>query len=115
MQPELQLLVSLAAIIAAAIGGVWKLTRVENALRDCISEARLDIEAKQNQHLREIGETIAAIRQKVADVELYAANNYVRRDSFYKAQENIEANIRDLGNELKKWLERMEKKIDSKA
>lgn len=112
-------LIAVAAFILNFVGtivaGVWKLSRLEIALRGDIEKARDEIEVRQDTKTHEFGETIAAIRQKVADVELYAANNYVRRDGFYKVQENLEGSIRALGDELKSRLERMEVKIDSKT
>lgn len=101
--------------VGTLIAGVWKLSRLEVALRSDISKARDEIEQKQDTHSREFGETVAAMRQKIADVELYAANNYVRRDGFYKVQELLESSIRSLGDKIEKRLERMEEKIDSKT
>lgn len=98
--------------VGTLIAGVWKLSQLEVRLRGDISKARDEIEMRQDQHSREFGETIAALRQKVADVELYAANNYVRRDGFYKVQEQLTADIKALGLEIKGRLERMEAKID---
>lgn len=101
--------------VGTLVAGVWKLSRLEIALRSDIGKARDEIESRQDGHSREFGETIAALRQKVGEVELYGANNYVRRDGFYKVQDNLEGSIRSLGDELKARLERMEGKIDSKT
>ncbi len=105
----------IVTLIGMAVGGVWKLSRVESALRKDITDSKQEIEEKQNQHSREFGETIAAIRQKVAEVELYAANTYVRRDGFYKVRDELSADIKTAVADLKADLRRMETKIDSKT
>lgn len=105
----------IVALIVLAASGVWKLTRVENALSEKITRSRDEIEARQDTATREVGETIAALRQKVAEVELYAANNYVRRDGFYKVRDQMTSDIKELRRELVERLDRMEVKIDSKT
>lgn len=112
---DIQTISLILTLIGMSAGGVWQLSRVESALRKDITHARDEIEAKLDQEVRHFGETIAAIRQKVADVELYAANNYVRRDGFYKVQEEIKAELAKVVEKLEKRLERMEVKIDSKT
>lgn len=112
---EPQLISLIATLLLMTAGGVWKLSRVESALRKDITDSRDEIEEKQRQHSREFGETVAAIRQKVADVELYGANNYVRREGFYKVQEALTADIKAMGDKIELRLSRMETKIDSKT
>jgi hypothetical protein len=102
------------ALVAMSAGGVWQLSRVETALRKDITRARDEIEAKQDQELRHFAETAAAIRQKVHEVELWTANTFLRRDSFYKAQEDLKAEMKALGDKIDARLERMEEKIDRK-
>ena len=65
--------------------------------------------------VHDFGETMSAVRQKLSDVELYAANTYVRRDGFYKAIEQVTESITDLRNEIRADLQRMEQKIDARA
>jgi hypothetical protein len=112
---DAQSVVIITALVGMACGGLWKLTRVEKALSDKIEESKEDVERKQEEHSRNFGETIAAIRQKVADVELYGANNYVRRDSFYKVQETISQDIKSLGAQMEARFVRLEAKIDTKT
>lgn len=123
---DLQTISLILTLVAMSGGGVWQLSRVEAALRKDIARARDEIEAKHDQEresihvkldqdARHFGETIAAIRQKVADVELYAANHYVRRDGFYKVQEEIKSELAKVVEKIEKRLERMELKLDSKT
>lgn len=108
----LGLILTLISITGAFI---WKLTRVESSLRENINEAKNEIESKQDNIVHDFGETIAAIRQKVSDVELFGAQNYVRRDGFYKVQEQLTADIRTLGDKMDARFQRLEVKIDTKT
>lgn len=113
-------LVSLVAtLLGAIIRGVWRLSTklggVETTLRDEIAKSRNEVEEKQDMHSREFGETVHAMRQKMADFELWVRDHCVQLTSFDKVQQSMEASIRSLGDELKARLERMETKIDSKT
>lgn len=99
--------------ICTVAAGVWKLSQLEGSLRTDIGKAKDEIESRQDSNTRQIGETIAALRQKINDVELYSANNYVRREGFYKVQEQLTNDVKSLGEKIEKRLERMEGKIDS--
>lgn len=101
--------------VATIIIGTWKLGQLQLAIGDKITHARSEIEDRQDSHLREFGETAAAIRQKVADVELYTANNFIRREGFYKVQEQLTGDIKTLGEKIETRLLRMEVKLDSKT
>ena len=113
--PDVQTISLIVTLLAMSAGGVWQLSRVEKALRDDINKSRDEIEEKQERAVHDVGETIAAIRQKLADVELYAANNYVRRDGFYKVQEMLTADIRALGDKIEARFVRLETKLDTKT
>ncbi len=112
---DLQTVAFIASLLGMAVGGIWKLTRVETALRECINASRVDVEEKQDRHSREFGETIAAIRQKVADIELFAANHYVRRDGFTQVQAQLTSDIQHLGDKIEERFIRLEAKIDTKT
>lgn len=112
---DIQTISLILTLIGISAGGVWQLSRVEKALRGDIAESRDEVERKQDRHSQEFGETVAAIRQKVADVELYAANNYVRRDGFYKVQEQMTSDIRALGDKIEARFVRLETKLDTKT
>ncbi|MGE3150338.1 MAG: hypothetical protein AB7K04_14870 [Pseudorhodoplanes sp.] len=113
--PDIQTLSLILTLMGLAAGGVWKLSRVEAALRADINQSRDEIERKQERATREFGESAAAIRQKVHEVELWAANTFVRRDSFDKAQEDLKKEMKTIGDKLEARLERMEEKIDRKV
>jgi hypothetical protein len=114
-----------------AIAGVaaWIALIVRNA----ISEARKDIDAKLDalagkvdgkidRSSREFGETVAALREKFRELELYCRDTFVRRDGFYQVKAELSADIKAVTGmidstsaKIEARLERMEAKIDSKT
>lgn len=102
-------------LVGMTAGGIWKLSRVEAALRKDINDAKQEVEARQDVKSRETGETIAAIRQHVTNFQLEVADKYVRRDGFYKVRDELAADINRLGDKLEARLARMEEKLDSKT
>jgi Sec-independent protein translocase protein TatA len=102
-------------LVVLIVGGTWRLSRLDVSLRDAITEARDEIEARQDRLAREYGEAVSAIREKVNQVELYCRDTFVRRDSFYKVSGDITEDMKSLRNEIIDRLERMETKIDTKS
>lgn len=100
-------------LLVLVIGGTWRLSRMEVALRDEISKSRAEIEERQDRLSRECGESVAAVREKIREVELFCRDTYVRRDSFYKVADEFSAGMKALGDKIDARLERMEAKIDS--
>lgn len=102
------------SIITTAMCGVWQLSRVEKSLRDDIAKAKKEVEMQYDVDVRVYGETMSAIRQKIMDVELFAAQNYVRREGFQKVQDQITSDIRILGDKIEAKIDRMEERINAK-
>lgn len=101
------------SLITVAAGGVWKLSRVEQALREAITQSRDEVEQKNEKHIHDVGESLQAIRQKMSELELDMSKNYVRRDGYYKERAELSADIKELGDRIEKRLDRMEAKIDT--
>lgn len=102
-------------LLVLVVGGTWRLSRMEVALREEISKSRAEVEERHDRISREFGETIAAIREKIREVELFCRDTFVRRDGFYKVRDELALDIKTLGEKIEARLERMESKIDSKA
>jgi tetrahydromethanopterin S-methyltransferase subunit G len=107
------------AIAGAAAGIAMVVHKAIAAARKDI-DGRLDeidekIDDKINRQAREFGETVAAIRQKMQDVEIWGRDNYVKKDSFALVTDRISREVKDFGDRIDKRLERMEEKIDSKT
>lgn len=130
MPENVEIYINIAAFIFTAIaiagGVIWKLTRVEVALRKEITLSRNEIEARQDADTRAIGQTIGVVQEhirltdqklsdKIREVELYCRDTFVRRDGFYKVRDDIMATFNTFGEKIEKRLERMEAKIDSKT
>jgi hypothetical protein len=97
------------SLIGIAVKLTWKASRVEKAMRDDFQKEidRLELEARQrgDTYRNEFGETCAAIRQKLHDVEVFTRDHFVSKDSFESA-------IRRIENSFDKMTERVEKKLD---
>lgn len=113
-------------LVLSAVVGTWKLSRVEISLREAIENARQEVDERISIQAREFGETVAAIRsgfnmevaslrKEITEDQKFVRDTFMRRDSFYKIQDALQADIKALGAELKSRLERMETKIDSKT
>lgn len=64
---------------------------------------------------RSFGETVAALKQRVNDDRLLAAETYLRRDGYYKAHEQLITMIANMRSELREDMVRLEQKLDTKT
>jgi hypothetical protein len=140
---DYQLIALFITIAGGGAGVVWRLTRVETniretiaaktkAIEDKIAEETRAIEAKitmltakvaaiEKQAVvdldvarREIGEAVAAIRTKVHEIETWARDEFVRKNSFEIVIGRMEKSIETLGDKIDKRLERLTEKIDGR-
>lgn len=81
-------------------------------LRDLAISHRDEIKNLIDSERREVGEGLAALRQKINDVELEAARVYVRRDSWHQAMNQLQDNIGKTDAADQQWRLRIEEKID---
>jgi hypothetical protein len=100
--------IRLTAKIGAIEGRIGTLLNTHE-LKAVNDTSILRSEIYKNSH--DFGETIAALKQKIFDVELFASNHYVRREGMIQLTDSITA----LRSELRADLLRMEQKIDSKT
>lgn len=98
--------------IGTATALVWKLTRVEQSLREAIARSRDEIEANHAAETRIYNETLLALRQKINDVELDAARSYMRRDGYHQMQQQFSDEIKSIRAAIDARFVRMEEKID---
>jgi Sec-independent protein translocase protein TatA len=102
----------LLTAIVTIVTGTWRLSAAVLDLKIAIEKAKDEIEQRQDRQMREVGETVSAIRQKIHDVETWSRDTFVRRDSFQSMISEVRAALVELGIRLEKRLERMEEKID---
>ncbi len=71
-----------------------------------------DLRNEIDSHGREVGETTAAIRQKITEVELYVRDTYVRRDSWHQAMVQIQERWSAGERIAEERAQRLETKVD---
>jgi hypothetical protein len=99
-------------LLVIAVGGTWRLSRMEVSLGQAIAKSRAEIEERQDKLSRECGDSILAIREKVSQVELFCRDTFMRRDSFYEANKKNGDDMKAAWDRIEQRLDRMEKKID---
>lgn len=71
--------------------------------------------ARFEQVRRETGEVVSAIRTKLTEVEIYARDTFVRRDSFAAALSQQQTLLTTMIADLKGWMGRIERRLDRAA
>jgi hypothetical protein len=103
-------------IIVLAAGGAWKLSRVEKSLLEAFGSAlkvhRDEVDAETDRLRRDFAETVTALRQKITEIELYARDTFVRRESFYEVTKGLADALRTLGDKLEARMDRFDSKLD---
>src|SRR5689334_15871740 len=99
----------------AVVGATMGIAKIKDAVRDAMDEHRDEFDAKIEQLGRNFGETAAAIREKVHQVEVWARDEFVRKQSFEGAVSRMEKAVDDKFNGIIDRLDRMENKIDTKT
>lgn len=106
-------------VVRELFGGGWnlssRLAAMETKLTREIKSSKDEVERRQDSQTRDFGETIAALKQHIVQIELYVRDTYVRRDSFLDVNRQTQETIRGAVEDLKSRLDRMEKKIDLKT
>lgn len=92
-----------------------EIAKITLDLTKAITALARELDDRIDSHRREFGETAAALRAKITEVEIWARDNFVRRDSFYKVTGDLSTDIKDMGASITTRLDRMEGKIDEKA
>jgi hypothetical protein len=99
-------------VIVLMVGGVWKLSRVENAIKEDISNHQQYTDSEFAKVRREFGETAAAIRQKLHEIELWSRDHFVLREAFQAALGQVTEAIQTMDEKIETRLMRMETKIE---
>lgn len=113
------------AAIAYAVKLTWKVSRIEKEIRDDL-DAQIDNVSRdvvkieragmeRAETLRhEFGETGAALRTKIHEVETWNRDTFVRRESFEMVIGRLEKSIEKLGDKIETRIERMFERIQTK-
>jgi hypothetical protein len=109
--------------VAVIVGGIWALSKTEAAIRQQIYDHKLENEERVNNTSRQVGDTVAAIRQKIvevdtsltrkiSEVELYVRDTFLQKESFRAVISEIMNDMKNLGDRIENRLLRMETKLD---
>jgi len=114
VSPELWIALGGLVLHALGVTGgcIWQLGKAEGRIMTEIGRHRLEINAAIENERRDISETVAAVRQKINDVELEAFKTFVRRDSFHEFLRQISVRNDAFERDVKERLDRQEKKLD---
>jgi hypothetical protein len=110
------------SLIAYAVKLTWKVSDVEKKLRDDmdakVENMQIEIanEVKANVERadtirREFGETAAAIRQKMHDMETWNRDEFVRIGSFELVVARLEKSMEKLGDRFEEKLDKMVERL----
>lgn len=116
---EVTLGVGAAVHLATVVGiVVWKMSRVEISVRSDMQETIKEFnENWQEQHesaMRGTGESLAALRQRINEVEIWGRDNYVRREDRQELREQIQElsrDLKDLTTSVTEAMRRIEERI----
>src|SRR5688572_30506560 len=96
--------ITIASFVLTAAGMLvavtWRLSGVVAELKDAIAKSRDEVEARQDIIVRHFGETVAAVRQKVHDVEIWARDEFVRREGFYKVRDDLVGDLKSMSDKI---------------
>jgi hypothetical protein len=99
-------------------GGGWNLSKnlqgVEQRLQAAITASKKEVEDKQDQHSRETGETIAALKEHVRQIEFHLRDYYIRKDDFGVHMKSHDDLLRTNFENISLRLTRIEKTLDEK-
>lgn len=116
---EIQWLTILLGVVTLVINSfvlvavlTWKLSTVKQELSDDIIKHRDTLKDEMQTERRVVGESMSALRQKINDVELYGANNYVRRDAWDQAMTQLQSQLSSADKVAEQRILRLEAKMD---
>jgi hypothetical protein len=117
---------TIVALVGGSGGVVWKLSRIEKAMRDDMDAqvdnlqrdiARLerDASARGDIYRHEFGETAGAIRQKIHDVEVFSRDHFISKDTFSATVGRIEKMFESFGDRLERRFDKIDERFDKLA
>lgn len=93
---------------------------MERETTDALAKLRLEVQEKQDRSENNVGDALRAMREHTHSIEkaalefrAIAAETYMRRDSYYKASDDLKREVNAGFDKVEKRLERMEGKIES--
>ena len=108
----------LSNLFPLIFGGGWhlkaNLTDIENRLTKAIKDSKMEIEEQQRTSVHNFGETFAALKEHVRQVEFHIRDNYIRKDDFIVHMKSHDDLLRLNFANITSRLERIEAQLDKK-
>lgn len=95
----------------AIVGATWGIAKVEATVDKAIAKHRTDFDDKLAVQQQQAGEVATALRTKIHELELWARDTFVRRDSFLTVINEVRNGIGDLGKQIDRRLARIEGRL----
>lgn len=106
-------------MIFRLFGGGWnlssKLSHTEGTLRSAFEDSVRDIENNQRAAAHEFGETVAALKEHVRQVEFHVRDKYILKDDFILMMKSHDELLRLNFENITQRLDRIEKQLDHKS
>ena len=110
-------------LVVLAVGGTWKLTRVEASINATITKHKEEADEKlielerswENRTVeseRRFGEVGTALRQKIHEIETWSRDQFMRKESFNEGISRVEKTLDENNKRMETRLMRIENKID---
>jgi translation initiation factor 2 alpha subunit (eIF-2alpha) len=103
-------------IIGAMIRATWKAAKTETEIIAKIEKDRIELREQLTQEhselMKQFGDSLSAVREKIRDNELWNRDNFVRRSDFQAVIESINRSVEALGTRMDAGLAKLDAKLD---
>jgi hypothetical protein len=95
------------SLVSGAI--YWALDRL---LRERVNEAKVEMRQHIDNEVRNFGETGAALRQALTEAQFWNRDNFVRKDEFRMAVDQINQNVKTIDSKIDQLRDSVDEKLD---
>ena len=118
--PAWEVAVDLAALVVSLVTslivGTWTLAKGQGRGDKKLAETKLDLErkidAETDNTVHDFGETVAAIRQKMTDMELWNRDTFVTKSTFDVVMQQLRSDAERLEDKIDNRFDRLEAKLE---
>ena len=109
--------ITFAGSVLSMVGlGAWRARGIqaslENKIDKEIKELRQEVRDRQDEGYHQMGEGLAALREKVTQTELWNRDTFVQKQDFQLALENVMRNLSEFRKDSKAELALINEKLD---
>jgi hypothetical protein len=106
----------LATMIGTSVRATWKLAALKEEIVLKIERDRIELREQLTQEhsdvMKQFGDSLGAVREKIRDGELWNRDNFVRRSDFQAVVESINRSVEALGARMDAGLAKLDVKLD---